>query len=159
MQLSFQKVIKRETFDVVLEMQVYPSFVATCACVVGLFASGEWSGLSEEMKEYEDGKISYLMTLIWTAVTWQISSVGLLGLIFEVSSLFSNVISTVALPVVPVVAVMFFHDKMDGVKVMALLLAVWGFVSYIYQHYLDDCRSKETKTNEGEASNALTEVC
>ncbi|KAJ9707115.1 hypothetical protein PVL29_002210 [Vitis rotundifolia] len=158
-QLSFQKVIKRETFDVVLEMQVYPSFVATCACVVGLFASGEWSGLSEEMKEYEDGKISYLMTLIWTAVTWQISSVGLLGLIFEVSSLFSNVISTVALPVVPVVAVMFFHDKMDGVKVMALLLAVWGFVSYIYQHYLDDCRSKKTKTNEGEASNALTEVC
>ncbi|PRQ18621.1 putative purine permease, plant [Rosa chinensis] len=43
-QLSFQKVIKRETFSTVLDMQLYPSFVATCGCVVGLFASGECKG-------------------------------------------------------------------------------------------------------------------
>ena len=33
-QLSFEKVIKRETFSAVLDMQFYPSFVATCACAV-----------------------------------------------------------------------------------------------------------------------------
>ncbi|XWS49623.1 hypothetical protein CRYUN_Cryun12cG0019000 [Craigia yunnanensis] len=157
-QLSFEKVIKRETFSAVLDMQIYPSFVATCGCVVGLFASGEWKSLSKEMKEYQEGKISYLMTLIWTAVTWQVSSIGMLGLIFEVSSLFSNVISTLSLPIIPILAVIFFHDKMEGVKVMAMLLAIWGFLSYIYQHYLDDSKSKvKKKPNSNEVSLALTD--
>lgn len=159
-QLSFERVIKSETFSAVLDMQIYPSFVATCACVVGLFASGEWKVLEKEMKDYEKGKISYLMTLIWTAVTWQISSVGMLGLVFEVSSLFSNVIGTLALPVVPIIAVIFFHDKLDGAKVMALLLALWGFLSYIYQHYLDDSKSKVNKTSaDDEASRSLIGIC
>ncbi|XWS38693.1 hypothetical protein CRYUN_Cryun19dG0153100 [Craigia yunnanensis] len=151
-------VIKRETSAAVLDMQIYPSLVATCGCVVGLFASGEWKSLSKEMKEYQEGKISYLMTLIWTAVTWQVSSLGLLGFIFKVSSLFSNVISTLGLPVVPILAVIFFHDKMDGVKVMAMLLAIWGFLSCIYQHYLDDSKSKvKKKANSMELSLALTD--
>ncbi|XP_050264869.1 probable purine permease 11 isoform X3 [Quercus robur] len=160
-QLSFQKVIKTETFSAVLDMQFYPSFVATCGCVVGLFASGEWKILRNEMENYGKGRVSYMMTLIWTAVTWQISSTAMLGLIFEVSSLFCNVISTLALPVVPILAVMFFHDKMDGVKVTALLLAVWGFLSYIYQHYLDDSKSKVNKTgyNESSGAGAVIEVC
>ncbi|KAL6279795.1 hypothetical protein ACE6H2_016676 [Prunus campanulata] len=147
-QLSFQKVIKSETFSTVLNMQIYPSFFATCGCVVGLLASGEWKGLESEMKEYKQGRVSYIMTLLWTAVTWQISSVGLLGLIFEVSSLFSNVISTLALPLVPILAVIFFHDKMDGVKVMAMLLAIWGFLSYIYQNYRDVSESKAKESND-----------
>jgi drug/metabolite transporter (DMT)-like permease len=158
-QLSFEKVIKTETFSAVLDMQIYQSFFATCVCVVGLFAGGEWKLLGKEMKEYETGKISYLMNLIWTTVIWQIASVGMLGLIFEVSSLFSNLISTLALPIVPVLAVIFFHDKLDGAKVMALLLAIWGFLSYIYQHYLDDSKSKGNKTSADEASSSVIEIC
>jgi drug/metabolite transporter (DMT)-like permease len=133
-QLSFDKVIKSETFSVILDMQFYPSFVATCACVAGLFASGEWKSLNKEMKEYELGKVSYIMTLFWIAVTWQVSSIGMLGLVLDVSSLFSNVIGTVVLPVGPILAVIFFHDKINGVKFIALMLAIWGFLSYIYQH-------------------------
>ncbi|KAK9667917.1 hypothetical protein RND81_13G020700 [Saponaria officinalis] len=139
-QFCFENVFKNESFNTVLSIQVYPSFVATCACVVGLFASGEWGTLNKEMNEYKMGKVSYVMTLTWTAITWQISSIGLLGLIFEVSSLFGNVISTLGLPLVPVFAVVFFHDKMSGVKVVSLVLALWGFMSYIYQHYLDDAK-------------------
>nr|XP_016455907.1 PREDICTED: probable purine permease 11 isoform X2 [Nicotiana tabacum] len=147
LELTFKRVIKSESFDTILKMIIYPSFVATCACVVGLYASGEWRNLTAEMNGFQKGEISYLMTLIWTAVLWQIGSVGLLGLIFEVSSLFSNVISTLALPVVPVLAVIFFHDKMDGEKVIALLLALWGFLSYIYQNYLDDYKAKSSKSD------------
>ncbi|XP_062147118.1 probable purine permease 11 [Alnus glutinosa] len=158
-QLSFEKVIKTETFSAVLDMQIYQSFFATCVCVVGLLAGGEWKLLGKEMKEYETGKISYLMNLIWTTVIWQIASVGMLGLIFQVSSLFSNLISTLALPIVPVLAVIFFHDKLDGAKVMALLLAIWGFLSYIYQHYLDDSKSKGNKTSADEASSSVIEIC
>ncbi|KAE9607403.1 putative purine permease, plant [Lupinus albus] len=87
-------------------MQFYPSLIATCACVVGLFASGEWKTLDNEIKGYQKGRVSYIMTLLWTAVTWQISSIGMLGLVFEVSSLFSNVIGTMALPIVPILAFM-----------------------------------------------------
>lgn len=147
-QLAFEKVLKSETFSSFLGMQIYPSLVATCACVAGLFASGEWRGLREEAAEYEEGKASYAMTLAWTAVAWQVSSVGMLGLISEVSSLFSNVISALALPLVPVLAVAFFHDRMDGAKVTSMLLAIWGFLSYIYQHYLDDLQSKAEEKNE-----------
>ncbi|PSR93513.1 Purine permease 11 [Actinidia chinensis var. chinensis] len=129
-QLSFQKVIKNETFRSVLDMQICPSFVATCGCVVGLFASGEW----------------------------RVSSVGLLGLIFEVSSLFSNVISTLPLPAVPILAVVFFRDKMDGLKVIAMLLAIWGSVSYIYQHYLDDSKAIRSSSDNG-SSGAGVELC
>ncbi|MCL7042900.1 hypothetical protein MKW94_029202 [Papaver nudicaule] len=93
-QLAFQKVIKKETITAVLEMQIFPSLVATCICLVGIFASGDWKHLKQEMNEYAQGKISYAMTLVWTAISWQISSVGTVGLIFEASSLFTNVIST-----------------------------------------------------------------
>ncbi|KAL4580143.1 hypothetical protein LXL04_016324 [Taraxacum kok-saghyz] len=143
LQLSFEKVIKSENFRVVLELQIYPSFVATCGCVVGLFASGEWDTLRKEARDYGKGSVSYVMTLTWIAIAWQICSVGLLGLISEVSSLFSNVISTFGLPVVPVLAVVFFGDKMDGVKAISLVLAIWGSGSYVYQHYLDDLKLKK----------------
>lgn len=152
LEVSFKRVIKSETFDTILKMQFFPSFVATSCCVVGLYASGEIRSLTAEMNGFHKGEISYLMTLVWTAVLWQICCIGLLGLIFEVSSLFSNVISTLALPAVPVFAVIFFHDKMDGEKVIALLLALWGFLSYSYQNYLDDSKAKSSKSEDSEAA-------
>lgn len=138
MQLSFQKVIKKETFTVVLEMQIYTAMVATIASLIGLFASGEWKTIRGEMDAFGKGRISYVMTLVGTAVSWQVCSVGVVGLIFLVSSLFSNVISTVSLAVVPIASVIVFHDNMNGGKIIAMLLAFWGFASYLYQNYLDE---------------------
>ncbi|KAF3449887.1 hypothetical protein FNV43_RR05966 [Rhamnella rubrinervis] len=150
-QFSIQNILKRETFSVVIDMTVYQSLVATCATLVGLFASGEWKGLKKEMNEFELGRVSYVMTLTWTAITWQIFSIGTVGLILEVSSLFSNAISVVGLPIVPVLAVIFFQEKMGGVKAIALVLAIWGFVSYVYQQYLDYNKSKiQDKHDNGE---------
>ncbi|KAG2249387.1 hypothetical protein Bca52824_089015 [Brassica carinata] len=68
-----------------------------------------------------------------------------LGLLAAVSSLFSNVISTLCLPVVPVLAVVFFRDEMSGIKLIAMFLAIWGFVSYAYQHYVDDPKQEDEK--------------
>ncbi|MCL7042671.1 hypothetical protein MKW94_003000 [Papaver nudicaule] len=150
MQLSFDKVFRRMTFAVVLDMQIYTSIVATCACIVGLFVSGEWNGLDEEMNGFKKGKVSYIMVLVWTAVFWQLCSVGVVGLIFVVSSLFSNAISTLALPLIPIVAVITFHDKMDGVKVIAMLMAIWGFATHLYQNYLDDIKLQAKITDSTE---------
>ena len=49
MQVAFEKVIKKETFSVVLNMQIYTALVATIASLVGLFASGEWKTLEGEI--------------------------------------------------------------------------------------------------------------
>ncbi|WVY93897.1 hypothetical protein V8G54_032985 [Vigna mungo] len=60
-QLVFKKVIKRETLKVIMDMIRYTFLVGTCAIIVGHFASGEWHGLKNEMKEYETGKASYVL--------------------------------------------------------------------------------------------------
>lgn len=104
---------------------------------MGLFVSGEGNGLKREIEGFKEGKVSYVMSLIGAAFAWQVSSIGALGLIFMVSSLFSNVISMMSLPLVPIASVVFYNDRIDGVKVIAMLLAIWGFASYLYQNYLD----------------------
>ncbi|CAN6683613.1 unnamed protein product [Malus baccata var. baccata] len=156
-QLAFKRAIKRETFRALMDMIVYQNMVATCFTVVGLFASGEWKHLKGEMEGYKLGKVSYVMNLTWTAITWQVFSVGAVGLILEASSLFSNSISALGLPAVPVLAVIFFHEKMSGIKGIAMVLGIWGFVSYAYHHYIEDRKSKTENRNAGndEASKAL----
>ncbi|PIA47787.1 hypothetical protein AQUCO_01400411v1 [Aquilegia coerulea] len=153
-QVYFEKIRKEETILVVLEMTIFITMVATSVSVVGLFVSGQWKELKGEMELFKTGRVSYVMTLGWTAVLWQVYAVSSTGLIHEASSLFSNVISTVWLPVVPILAAILFHDKMTGMKVVAMLLSVWGFVSYVYGHYLDYLKSKTPRTNANNISAA-----
>ncbi|EOA20891.1 hypothetical protein CARUB_v10001226mg [Capsella rubella] len=138
MQLSFEKVIKSETFSMVLEMQIYTSLVASCVAVIGLFASGEWMLLSREMEMFNEGRVVYILTLVGTAVSWQLGSVGAVALIFLVSSLFSNLIGTLSLIVTPLAAIAVFHDRLTELKSVSMLFAFTGFALYIYQIYLDD---------------------
>ncbi|KHN39749.1 Putative purine permease 11 [Glycine soja] len=142
--LSLERVLKRETFSVVLEMQIWTSLVASCVCIVGLFSSGEGKGLEDEMRRFKAGREVYMLTLVGTALAWQICSVGVVRLIYLVSTLFSNVMSMLSLPLVPVAAVLLYHEQMEGVKIVAMLLAILGLSSYIYQNYLDETKSKET---------------
>ena len=111
-QVAFKKVFKKETFTAVMDMIIYQSLVATLGALVGLFASGDWKGLKTQMDEFELGKVSYIMTLVWTAIMWEVSAIGCVGLIFEVSSLFSNAISVLGLPIVPVLAASFSMRKL-----------------------------------------------
>ncbi|KAL1328249.1 hypothetical protein AAHE18_13G360500 [Arachis hypogaea] len=137
-QLSFLKVLKRNTIRVLMDVIVYESLVATIVTLVGLFASGEGNKLHTEIEEYEMGKVSYLLTLSFSAICWNFFNIGCVGLIFETSSLLSNSIVVLGLPIIPILAVFVFHDIMHGIKAISLVLAVWGFLSYLYQYYLDD---------------------
>ncbi|KAL3741555.1 hypothetical protein ACJRO7_017079 [Eucalyptus globulus] len=147
-QLCFRRVIRKETLRAVLNMIVYPSLVAVII-VVGLLGSGKWEHLGREMDGYELGKVSYVMNLVGTAIAWQVFSIGTVVLIFDVLSLFSNSISVVGLPIVPIFVVVFFGERMDGIKVMAMILAIWGFISYVYQYYLDDAKLEAQRTSVG----------
>jgi hypothetical protein len=146
-QLAFKKVLKNENFKAIMDMIIYQSLVATCATLIGLFASGEWNSIKKEMEEFEMGKASYVLDLTFIAISWQVFNIGSVGLIFEISSLFSNAISVLGLPIVPILAVAFFQEKMDGIKAISMVLAVWGFISYVYQQYLDESNNKIENRN------------
>ncbi|XP_028754837.1 probable purine permease 10 [Neltuma alba] len=150
-QYAFRKVLRNENFRVVLDMLVYHSLVATLATMVGMFGSGDFKGLKAEMEEYKMGKASYVIILSFSAITWQLYTVGYLGLILEVSSLFSNAISVVGFPIVPILAVVIFHEAMQGLKAIPLVLALWGFCSYIYQQYLDEIQPNTKVRKSGDS--------
>lgn len=156
-QLAFQKLIKKETVRSIIDMSVYQNLVATVVIMVGLFASGDWRKLTAEMEGFEEGKVAYVMNLVWTGVSWQVFGVGCVGLIFKVSSLFSNVISIFGLPAAPVLAVIFLGERLTGPKAVAMLLAMWGFVSYIYQQYLDDLEMKRRERGSAGEVEAVEE--
>jgi hypothetical protein len=101
--------------------------------------------MKEEVHSFTRGKVSYYMTLIWFATGWYICSMGVVGLIFLVSSLFSNVIITMALPIVTILSMGSFHEKMDTLKIISMLLSIWGFVSYIFGGYVDSKFSMGSK--------------
>ncbi|KAL3643604.1 hypothetical protein CASFOL_014419 [Castilleja foliolosa] len=142
--LAYQKIIKKETLRAVIDLAIYQNLVATIVVLVGFFASGDWKKLEGEIRVYKSGRVSsYVMNLFGTAVCWQAFAVGGVGLIFKVSSLFANVIGIVGVPLPPILAVIFLNDKLTGLKAVSMVLAMWGFVSYMYQHYLDDLEMKE----------------
>uniref|UniRef100_A0ACD5UUT8 Uncharacterized protein n=1 Tax=Avena sativa TaxID=4498 RepID=A0ACD5UUT8_AVESA len=150
LEVTFDKVVRTRTFRWVLKVQLWTNIVASMVSVVGLFASGEWRTIPEEMAAFKDGRARYVATLVGAALSWQAFSVASLRLITRVSSLFANVTGTVALPLVPVFAVVLFGDKMTGIKAVAMLMAVWGFLSYVYQHFLDGRRAAMTKEGAAE---------
>nr|VDC82978.1 unnamed protein product [Brassica rapa] len=155
-QLLFRKVFKEHTSSVVMDLTIYQSLVASCVVLIGLFASGEWRTLPSEMRNYKLGQVSYVVTLVSAAISWQVYTVGLVGLIFESSSVFSNSITAVGLPIVPVIAVIVFHDKMEASKIFSIVLAIWGFVSFVYQHYLDEKKLKTCNTDPVENDGTQT---
>ncbi|KAL4332039.1 hypothetical protein GQ457_07G030030 [Hibiscus cannabinus] len=137
-QMVFRKVLKRQSVKVVMDVVIYQSLVASIVTSIGFLASGEWKGLKREMEGYALGKSSYVNTLVWTAVSWQVCIFCGVALVFELSALFANVIGAFGVPVTPIAAMIVFHDKMNGVKGISMVLALWGFLSYVYQQYLDE---------------------
>ncbi|KAK5786983.1 hypothetical protein PVK06_041633 [Gossypium arboreum] len=87
--------------------------------------------LKSEMEKFDKGKVNYVVSLIGTALAWQICTVGVVGLMYLVSSLFSNVVSMLSLSFVLVVGVPLYKEKMDANKVLAMFFTLWGFASYI----------------------------
>ncbi|KAK8546813.1 hypothetical protein V6N13_093856 [Hibiscus sabdariffa] len=147
-QLVFRKVFgNRQSLKHVMDLTIYPSIVASVVTLIGFFVSGDYKLLSPEIDSYELGQASYVMTLVWTAVCWQVSIFAGLGLVSELSALFANCIFAFGLPVNTAAAVIVFGEEMNIVKGVSMVLAIWGIFSYSYQQHLDDCVD-ETKGSE-----------
>ena len=68
---------------------------------------------------------------------------GAVGIIFCASSLLSGIVIAVLLPVTEVLAVIFYREKFQAEKGVALALSLWGFVSYFYGEIKDDKKKKQ----------------
>ena len=68
---------------------------------------------------------------------------GAVGIIFCASSLLSGIVIAVLLPMTEILAVIFFREKFQAEKGVALALSLWGFVSYFYGEIKDDKKKKQ----------------
>lgn len=88
--------------------------------------------IAHEARVYELGEARYYVVLVWGALLWQCFFLGSIGVIFCGSSLLSGIIIAVFLPVTEILAVIFYHERFSAEKGVALVLSLWGFVSYFY---------------------------
>ncbi|GLJ48040.1 hypothetical protein SUGI_1014400 [Cryptomeria japonica] len=127
-ELVYKRSKCRVTYTLVMEMQLIMSFTATVFCTIGMVVS--------EARASDIGEAKFYIGLAWNAISWQIFFIGVYGVIFLTSSLLSGVLKTVFIPVTQVLPVIIYHENFSGEKGLALVLALWGFASYLYGEYL-----------------------
>ncbi|CAH8389292.1 unnamed protein product [Eruca vesicaria subsp. sativa] len=149
-ELTYKKASQRISYTLVLEMQLVLCFVATCFCLVGMVADGDFKELGREAREFKlGGSTYYCVVVVFTAIIWQGFFLGSIGMIFCASSLVSGVLISALLPLTEVLAVLFFKEKFQAGKGVSLFLSLWGFVSYFYGQFKTE---KKSQTQEEQQS-------
>ncbi|KAF6146223.1 hypothetical protein GIB67_011695 [Kingdonia uniflora] len=143
-ELMYKKANQNITYYFVMEMQLVISIFATAFCTVGMLVNRDFQGILKEAREYELGEAKYYLVLVATAVVWQCFLLGVAGVIFSSSSLLSGIMIAVLLPVTKVLAVIFFHEDFKVEKGIALVLSIWGFISYFYGEFKQSKKEKPT---------------
>lgn len=95
---------------------------------------------------FDLGAAKYYLTLVWCGILWQFFFLGSIGVIFCASSLTSGIIISVMLPVTEVLAVIFYKEKFQAEKGVALFLSMWGFTSYFYGEIKQTWKRKQEQT-------------
>ncbi|KAF8096555.1 hypothetical protein N665_0306s0012 [Sinapis alba] len=136
-ELTYKKVRQEITFTLVLEMQLVMCIAASCFCLVGMLVEGDFKVIPIEAKEFkiEGGSAFYYTLIVMTAIVYQGLFLGAIGVVFRASSLASGVLISALLPVTEVLAVVCFREKFQAEKGVAILLSLWGFVSYFYGEF------------------------
>ncbi|RZC84739.1 hypothetical protein C5167_047523 [Papaver somniferum] len=147
-ELSFIKATRNITYPTLLQFQVILCLFGTCLNVIGMLINKDFQAIPREADMFELGKSKYYMIICLTALTWQLSGIGLVGLILYTNALFNGIYVSVLVPFTEVAAVIFFHEKFTGLKGMALALCLWGFSSYFYGEYKMMNKVGDNETHE-----------
>ncbi|CAA2954182.1 purine permease 1-like [Olea europaea subsp. europaea] len=132
LELTYLKAKQAVTYRLVLEIQLVMCFFATVFSTVGMIINKDFQAISKEAKQYELGETKYYLVLVWAAIILEGFFLGIVGVVFYGSSLLAGVIITVSIPITELLAVIFFHEKFQAEKGVALFLSLWGFVSYFF---------------------------
>ncbi|KFK44702.1 hypothetical protein AALP_AA1G292000 [Arabis alpina] len=135
-ELTYKKARQEITFTLVLEMQLVMCIAGSVFCLVGMIIDGDFKVIAREAREFKiGGSMFYYSLIVITGIIWQGFFLGAIGIVFCASSLASGVLISVLLPVTEVLAVVCFREKFQAEKGVALLLSLWGFVSYFYGEF------------------------
>ncbi|XP_022851126.1 purine permease 1-like [Olea europaea var. sylvestris] len=132
LELTYLKAKQAVTYRLVLEIQLVMCFFATVFSTVGMIINKDFQAISKEAMQYELGETKYYLVLVWAAIILEGFFLGIVGVVFYGSSLLAGVIVTVSIPITELLAVIFFHEKFQAEKGVALFLSLWGFVSYFF---------------------------
>ncbi|XVE95232.1 hypothetical protein REPUB_Repub02eG0078400 [Reevesia pubescens] len=132
MELTYKKVKQDISYALVMEIQMVMCLFATGFCTVGMLVNNDFQVIPREAREFELGETKYYVVAIWSAIVWQCFFLGAIGVIYCASSLLSGIVIAVLLPVTEILAVIFYKEKFQAEKGVALALSLWGFVSYFY---------------------------
>ncbi|PIN19286.1 putative UDP-galactose transporter [Handroanthus impetiginosus] len=150
-ELMYKKARQELTYSLIMEIQLVMCFFATVFCTVGMIINNDFQAISREAKEYELGETKYYLVVVWSAIIWQCFFLGAIGVIFYSSSLLSAIIITVLLPVIEILAVIFYHEKFQVEKGISLFLSLWGFISYFLGEIKHNKKNKDN-LNEDQPS-------
>ncbi|WCJ29904.1 purine permease 5 [Euphorbia peplus] len=131
-ELVFVKLLGRRSFVVVLEQQTMVSFFGFVFLSIGVIVNGDFQKMKSEAKTFVGGEGSYVKVIVWAAVAFQLGSLGATGVVYFGSSVMAGLVNAVRNPITSIGAVVVLNDPMSGLKVMSLVLNLWGFACYIY---------------------------
>ncbi|KAE8666780.1 Purine permease 1 [Hibiscus syriacus] len=131
-ELMYQKANQEITYALVLEIQLLTSVFATAFCTIGMLINNDFKAIGREAKEFELGETKYYIVAVFSAILWQGYFLGGMGIVFCASSLLSGMVTAIQLPVLEILAVIFFREKFEAEKGLSLVLSLWGFLSYFY---------------------------
>ncbi|XP_038990142.1 purine permease 3-like [Phoenix dactylifera] len=141
-ELTYAKAKQVVSYTLVMEMQLVMGFFAAVFCTVGMLVNKDFQAIPREAPDFALGEVRYYVLLVWSAISWQFFFLGTVGAIFYGSALLAGIIIAVLIPVVEVLAVIFFHEPFSGGKGVALALALWGLASYFYGEFLESKKKK-----------------
>ncbi|XP_002529375.3 probable purine permease 5 [Ricinus communis] len=131
-ELIFVKLLGRRSFHVVLEQQVMVSLFGFIFTTIGIIVNRDFHGMKSEAETFVGGETSYILVLVWGAITFQLGVLGGTAVLYLASTVVAGVLNAVRVPLTSVAAVILLHDPMSGFKILSLIVTFWGCVSYIY---------------------------
>lgn len=155
-ELTYKKARQAITYTLVLEIQVVMCFFATLVCTIGMVINKDFQAIPKEARDFELGEATYYVVLVGLGIIYQCFFLGAIGVVFSASSLLSAVITTVLIPVVEILAVIFYREKFQAEKGVSLVLSLWGFGSYIYGELKHNKEKSETRIPEMEKPHTLS---
>lgn len=149
-ELVYKKARQTITYSLVLEIQMVTSLFASLFTVVGMIINHDFKVIPREAKHFQLGETIYYVILVASAIVWQLSNIGAMGVIYCASSLMSGIMIATSLPLTEILAVIFYKEKFQASKGISLVLSLWGFVSYFYGEYKQAKKLKRDSIPEAE---------
>ncbi|KAK9132166.1 hypothetical protein Scep_011694 [Stephania cephalantha] len=130
----------------VTQFQFIMNLFSTVICTVGMIINNDFQVIKREAAEFGLGETKYYVIVVALAVFWQLTTVGMIGIVHCSTSLFAGITGSIMVPILLVAGVITFNEKFTGEKGMSLALCLWGFVSYFLGEY--KTTDKESQANE-----------